>query len=715
MADTIKIGNLDISAFKVGSSDCKIYIGDTLLYPQSTPPTPVSSCYEVIPQPISQYASTTYDSVYSFSDTKWYMKNNLSQYEEYGIYDIVENISSATTYDGKLAIVGTTEYQYSGGSWSVVGTYEDASVTYTIDDTYPSPYVGQELATTFKIQYADVEAIGQLNLRIRTADGGRLRIDTHSYEYMGSSYYNGTVTNDGEYYYFALPSEAPQSIIIDSIDYWESTPIHLIVSSKQASVEYSAKTAPSSALTYSSVEEMEAVSCPTVGIGQYCYTNGQVYKYTANEEWTTVQDSEIMIKSFNSNGEVTIMGCGYNNGEVKRYDVVSGATDIWLGNCITSFNTSIFGTYGLYDSLSALTITTIVPPLYVDGSSSLPKHVTEIKVPCNSVHSYRISEGWNGLSNIITTYEPNCQETINYKARLYSSNGTLLTEIPRSSASSGINLTSAETKSYASTTYRLELGDCFGRIHNGAFKNFTHIQKVIIPNNVFFWNNESFRGCTSLTAVTLPENYSSYISNNAFQGCNKLKNITIPSGTTGIYDSAFSGCTSLQYIKILRENGIVFLQNTNALANTNNCPIYVPANLVNTYKSDNKWKTYASRIQAIPEPTLQWVSIDSGDTIPKGNIYGIKISSQNAGGDFGNGFEIGTDSDNCAWFGGGKPTRAPQFTAYFYTITNGVSTLENSWDNGDKEFIFSNYSGANYYYEDGTKTAPYAIQLYMYA
>ena len=39
MADTIKIGNLDISAFKVGSSDCKVYLGDTLLYPQSQPQT----------------------------------------------------------------------------------------------------------------------------------------------------------------------------------------------------------------------------------------------------------------------------------------------------------------------------------------------------------------------------------------------------------------------------------------------------------------------------------------------------------------------------------------------------------------------------------------------------------------------------------------------------------------------------------------------------
>ena len=38
MADTIKIGNLDINSFKVGGEDCPIYLGTTLLYP--TPPTP---------------------------------------------------------------------------------------------------------------------------------------------------------------------------------------------------------------------------------------------------------------------------------------------------------------------------------------------------------------------------------------------------------------------------------------------------------------------------------------------------------------------------------------------------------------------------------------------------------------------------------------------------------------------------------------------------
>lgn len=32
MTNNIKIGGSDTSSFKVGSDDCKIYIGDTLVY-----------------------------------------------------------------------------------------------------------------------------------------------------------------------------------------------------------------------------------------------------------------------------------------------------------------------------------------------------------------------------------------------------------------------------------------------------------------------------------------------------------------------------------------------------------------------------------------------------------------------------------------------------------------------------------------------------------
>ena len=599
----INIGGLIADKFYLGSSDSvQIYLGSIKLYPQTTPPTPPtpSSCYEVIPQSISQYSSTTYDSVYSWTDGKWYIKNNLSQYEEYGVYDIVADISSATTYDGKLAVVGTTEYQYSGGSWVVVGTYEDSSTTYEITDEDPYEYEGVELSTTFKIPYADVEAVGWVNLRIRDNNSSNLQIELNTggmaeYTYQGSSFNEGTITNDGEYFYLSLPSEAPQSIVIDSIDYWNSTPIHLIVGSKQASVEYVEKTAPSSALTYSSVAQMEAVTCPTVGVGQYCYTNGQAYKYTSNNEWVSAQDSELLLKSFNSNGEVSLMGCGYKGGEVSIDNIVSGATDIWIGDCITKVN-DIFN--GLYDTLSAVTIQATTPPTLIDNSVK-SSNLSTVSVPCSSVHSYRTTKFWNKFSNNIVSSEPNCQTT-EYKARLYGYNGNLLVELPRSSSLSGENISSAETQQYSSTTYSVEFGDCFSRVYTNAFKGFKHLTSVTIPNNVISFGNNVFNGCTSLRSITLDDNYNSYISSGCFNGCTSLQSITIPSGTTAIDSYVFSGCTSLQSITILKTNGVVELWNANALTNTNNCPIYVPSNLVNSYKSASNWSTYASRIRAIP-------------------------------------------------------------------------------------------------------------------
>ena len=533
MADTIKIGNLDISAFKVGSSDCKIYLGDTLLYPQSTPPTPVSSCYEFIQQPISQYTSTTYDSVYSWSDAKWYIKNNLSQYEEYGIYDIVENISSATTYDGKLAIVGTTEYQYSGGSWSVVGTYEDASVTYTIDDTTPSPYVGQELATTFKIPYADVEALGRkLSLRIRIADGGRLDIRTNRYSYIGSPSYKGTVTNDGKYYYFALPSEAPHSIIIDDIEYWKSTPIHLIVGSKQATVEYAEKLKPSSGLTYSSVEEMEAASCPTVGIGQYCYTNGQVYKYSSNEEWTTAQDSELAVKGVFSDGTAKILPVGAITSIPKNL-IISGQNSanydyslksVYVGNGVTSIGDEAFTSCkGISSVTLSNDVTTIGSQAFWSDSGILRFNsntdgVMNISDSVTSIGSY----AFNNLDSITT---------LNI--------GSGMTSLENSIFPSMIGLTA------------VTIPNTVTKIGLNTFYNCYSLKTVIIPSSVTRIEGGAFRKCSGLTSITcLATTPPTMTNDSAFESTNNCP-IYVPSQSVSAYKSATNWSTYASRIKAI--------------------------------------------------------------------------------------------------------------------------------------------------------------------
>jgi len=56
MADGIKIGNLDISAFKVGSGDCKVYLGDVKVYPSTD--LPYDSKVQYLKSDSGQYIDT---------------------------------------------------------------------------------------------------------------------------------------------------------------------------------------------------------------------------------------------------------------------------------------------------------------------------------------------------------------------------------------------------------------------------------------------------------------------------------------------------------------------------------------------------------------------------------------------------------------------------------------------------------------------------------
>lgn len=170
------------------------------------------------------------------------------------------------------------------------------------------------------------------------------------------------------------------------------------------------------------------------------------------------------------------------------------------------------------------------------------------------------------------------------------------------------------------------------------------ISSIIIPNSVaqYGYGSYMFNACRSLTSVTLPNNISGF-PQSMFQNCSSLASITIPNTVTTFYNSVFSGCSSLSSITIPANvsslGGSTFKDcssltsvtvlattpptlGTRAFDNTNNCPIYVPAASVDTYKAANNWSSYASRIQAIPTPTpTYYAKFTSSDSTINGQTF----------------------------------------------------------------------------------------------
>jgi len=273
-----------------------------------------------------------------------------------------------------------------------------------------------------------------------------------------------------------------------------------------------------------------------------------------------LNDSSVVTAACDSTSAITSSEIGYR----------ITLSEAEIGDCVVTIGGGSFkGCYNLTGITISDSVTSIGNSAF-SGCSSLPN----ITIP-------------NSVTNID-------QYAFNYCSSLTSIN------IP-----SGI--TSIEQCTFVNC-YKLKeinIPDIVTNIGQYAFRRCFDLESINIPSGVTSIGDYTFDACTGLTMVNseingecnIPSSITS-IGGRAFSFCSSFTSIIIPSGVTFIFTGAFEYCSNLQSITCLPTTPPRLVNYP--FDHTNDCPIYVPAGSVETYKSASGWSTYASRIQAIP-------------------------------------------------------------------------------------------------------------------
>ena len=136
----------------------------------------------------------------------------------------------------------------------------------------------------------------------------------------------------------------------------------------------------------------------------------------------------------------------------------------------------------------------------------------------------------------------------------------------------------------------------------------TGLVSIDIPYSVTSIYSDAFVDCSSLIEFNVDENNTDYSSIDGVLfnktqteliicPAGKQGTCVIPNSVTSIGWIAFYGCSSITSIVIEATTPPVVFRGV--FDNTNDCPIYVPSESVEAYKTDSGWSHYASRIQPI--------------------------------------------------------------------------------------------------------------------
>lgn len=284
------------------------------------------------------------------------------------------------------------------------------------------------------------------------------------------------------------------------------------------------------------------------------------------------------------------IGTGVTNINNSAFQGCSSLTSIIVPNNVTSMGTNVF-----YNCTS-LTSATFGTGLTVISSGTVRNCTALQSVTINGDVTEIAKEAFGGCNVLNNVVLPNNLVTI------------------------------GETAFRDCTSFtNVQMPNSVVNVGSGVFQGCSAMTAVSISTGLSAITDNMFSGCSSLTGVVLPDTIQT-IGGNAFMNCGHMVSAILSTGLTAIGDHAFENCTYLRGIDIpatvtrigafsfrfdasLPVNGITVRNSTpceigtQAFDSTDDAPIYVPAESVETYKNstalNHYWATYASRIQAI--------------------------------------------------------------------------------------------------------------------
>lgn len=121
--------------------------------------------------------------------------------------------------------------------------------------------------------------------------------------------------------------------------------------------------------------------------------------------------------------------------------------------------------------------------------------------------------------------------------------------------------------------------------------NNEEIRDLVIPDDVTYIGDYAFRGCTSITSVTMGENVTK-IGTSAFYGCKNCASITIGENVTSIGSWAFYGCSAMTSLTSLPRKVPTTTSNSFDSAIKDQTILYVPSAALEAYSSKAPWSDF---------------------------------------------------------------------------------------------------------------------------